>query len=86
MEVVREEEFSPLKNLKGTESPKSIQRDVSNYFGNWLESAGVMIPRDGQKNVLGRIEISPLYARNREEFLNKTHSKIRFVETLYLGP
>jgi UDP-N-acetylglucosamine/UDP-N-acetylgalactosamine diphosphorylase len=86
MEVVREEEFSPLKNLKGNESPQSIQRDVSNYFGNWLESAGVTIPRDGQKNVLGRIEISPLYARNREEFLKQIHSKIRFEETLYLGP
>ena len=86
MEVIRENEFSPLKNLTGNGSPESVQRDISNYFGNWLESAGVTIPMDKQKNVLGKIEISPLFARNREEWLNKFPSKIKFEDSFYLGP
>jgi UDP-N-acetylglucosamine/UDP-N-acetylgalactosamine diphosphorylase len=86
MEVLREEEFSPLKNLKGGTSPESVRRNISNYFGSWLESAGVTVPRDKQKNILGRIEISPFFARNREEWLNKCPPKIEFKESLYLGP
>jgi UDP-N-acetylglucosamine/UDP-N-acetylgalactosamine diphosphorylase len=86
MEVVREEEFSPLKNLTGNGSPESVQRDISNYFGNWLESVGVTIPRDKHKNVLGSIEISPLFARNREEWLDKRPFQMEFKDFLYLGP
>jgi len=86
MEIIREEEFSPLKKLTGSASAESVRRDISNYFGGWLESAGLTIPRDNEKNVSGRIEISPLFARNREECLNKLSSKIKFEGSLYLGP
>lgn len=86
MEIIREEEFSPLKNKSGNHSLELVQRDISNYFGSWLESAGMSIPRDNRGNVAGDIEISPLYARNREEFLKTFNSKIQFAGSLYLGP
>ncbi len=86
MEVIREEEFSPLKNLTGDGSPESVQRDISNYFGSWLESAGISVPKDENGDIVGSIEISPLFARNRKECLNKLPLKIEFEGSLYLGP
>jgi UDP-N-acetylglucosamine/UDP-N-acetylgalactosamine diphosphorylase len=86
MEVIREEEFGPLKNKNGDKSPEWVRQSISNSFGRWLVSAGVSVPKDPSGNVLGNIEISPLFARNREEFLNKLPPNSQFEASFYLGP
>lgn len=86
MEVVREDEFSPIKNRTGENSPDTAQRDLTNLFSRWLERAGISVPRDGKGNVEGRIEISPLYAVNEEQFLKKVDRDLCFQDSLYLGP
>jgi len=67
MEVVREDEFSPVKNDTGDDSPATAKRDLINLFGCWLEACNVKIPRDADGNVEGKIEISPLTAMNPGE-------------------
>jgi UDP-N-acetylglucosamine/UDP-N-acetylgalactosamine diphosphorylase len=84
MEVVREDEFSPVKNKNGVASPESAKRDISNFFGRWLESAEHSVPRDEQGNVNGAIEISPLFARSKEEFLAKGPYDFVFKGALFI--
>ena len=78
MEVVRKEEFSPIKNRDGNDSPQTAKRDLVNYFGQWLESANIHLPHDSEGNVEGLIEISPLFALDREDFLEKDVTQFTF--------
>jgi UDP-N-acetylglucosamine/UDP-N-acetylgalactosamine diphosphorylase len=84
MEVVREDEFSPVKNAKGNNSPDTARQSMINMFGRWLQEAGVEIPKDEAENVKGTIEISPLYALDAEELKEKIDQKVVFTGELNL--
>jgi UDP-N-acetylglucosamine/UDP-N-acetylgalactosamine diphosphorylase len=84
MEVVREDEFSPVKNEKGESSPDTAKQHMINLFGRWLREAGIEIPVDEDGNVEGTIEISPLYALDAEELKKKVNKKIVFTGELNL--
>lgn len=55
METDRNEEFAPIKNAKGIDSPESAAELMSNLYRSWLEAAGIKIPKK-----VKIIEISPL--------------------------
>ena len=78
MEVVREDEFSPVKNATGENSPDTARQSMINMFGGWLKEADIEIPVDENENVKGTIEISPLYALDAEELKEKIDQKIVF--------
>ena len=86
MEVDRAEEVSPIKNPEGEASPESARKAISNFYGQWLEAAGIFVPRDAQGNVKGLIEISPLFAMDKPSLIKKVDSHLRFDGSLYLGP
>jgi len=67
LEIRREEEFSPLKNATGKDSPETCRRDMSALYAGWLEQAGVRVPRDEQGAPRNPIEISPLCALDAAE-------------------
>ena len=85
MEIVREKEFSPVKNAEGSDSPDTARRDLANYYAGWLEAAGVSVPRNEQGDSAVPVEISPLFAPDREAFIKKAGSR-EFVlnEGLYI--
>jgi UDP-N-acetylglucosamine/UDP-N-acetylgalactosamine diphosphorylase len=71
MEVDRNEEFAPLKNRSGEDSPETCERAQSELFRGWLAHAGIDV-----LDPEARIEIGPLLALDREELaerLKRTH-------------
>jgi len=62
MEIDRVEEFAPIKNAEGTDSPASSRRLQTERAARWLERAGVEIPRTPEGEPDCTLEISPLTA------------------------
>jgi UDP-N-acetylglucosamine/UDP-N-acetylgalactosamine diphosphorylase len=69
-ETSRREEFAPLKNAEGADSPTAVRQGLSDLAADWLEAAGATVPRrsDGSAPPL---EVSPLFALDREELAAK---------------
>ncbi|MBP1748830.1 MAG: UDP-N-acetylglucosamine/UDP-N-acetylgalactosamine diphosphorylase [Deltaproteobacteria bacterium] len=61
MEVKREDEFAPVKNKEGDDSPDTARRALSDLHRNWLFNAGIDVPKSS------RLEISPLFALGPED-------------------
>lgn len=61
MEVKREDEFSPLKNAKGTgeDDPDTSKKDILTQGTAWIKSAGGTVVSEGDIGETG-VEVSPL--------------------------
>jgi UDP-N-acetylglucosamine/UDP-N-acetylgalactosamine diphosphorylase len=59
MEVKREDEFSPLKNARGTgeDDPDTSKQDIMTQGKKWVQAAGATVVSEDQKD---GIEVSPL--------------------------
>ncbi len=62
LETSRVEEFAPIKNAQGNDSPATSHQLQSDRAGRWLEAHGVSVPRNVDGHVSAQIEISPLTA------------------------
>src|SRR5262245_3033596 len=82
--TTRRTEFEPLKNATGADSPESVRRALIALAGDWLEQAGVKVPRDAQGQPAFPLEISPLYAVDAAELANKVDRRLRIEKPLYL--
>ncbi|MDZ7814463.1 MAG: UTP--glucose-1-phosphate uridylyltransferase [Planctomycetota bacterium] len=70
-EVDRAQEFSPLKNAVGPDSPNTVKEDLQNLWTGWLEAAGVDVSRTEDGEPRGCIEISPTFADSELELVDK---------------
>lgn len=59
MEVRREDEFSPLKNARGTgeDDPDTSKADIMRQGKKWLQAAGVVVTDEGDD---AGVEVSPM--------------------------
>ena len=82
----RAEEFSPVKNADGTDSPATSRRDQVRRAARWLTAAGATVPMKGTEPD-ATIEISPLYAATEGQLRAKPDvpKMIRAGESVYLG-
>jgi UDP-N-acetylglucosamine/UDP-N-acetylgalactosamine diphosphorylase len=62
METSRAEEFSPLKNATGTDSPATVRGSLIELHAGWLERAGARVPRGADGAPAHAVEVSPLFA------------------------
>jgi UDP-N-acetylglucosamine/UDP-N-acetylgalactosamine diphosphorylase len=62
VETDRETEFEPLKNAEGPSSPETVRARLTAVYAEWLEAAGVRVPRGADGLPAHAIEISPLVA------------------------
>lgn len=65
IEVDRAEEFSPVKNRTGPDSPETARRAMDTLFKGWLAGAGITVSHQAL------VEISPLFALDEQEFVTK---------------
>ena len=67
----RAEEFSPVKNAEGRDSPDSCKRDLQLKWLRWFKQLGIDIPVDEIGLPLIPLEIDPAYALNADELREK---------------
>ena len=80
--VPREDEFAPVKNPEGRDSPDSARNMLTAQAKRWLEAAGI------EKDVIDRlvaVEISPLFALTQEEFVEKARPHRRDISKRLQG-
>lgn len=80
LEVDRAEEFSPVKNRSGADSPMTARASMVRLHKKWLRSAGVKIPHQFA------VEISPTFALDKEELIRKLKGTLRSItKDTYFG-
>ena len=87
LETLRSEEFGPVKNASGVDSAETAQQMMIARAANWLESAGIDIPKKPDGCVDAVIEISPGFALEKEDVREKLDRipQIKAGDKLYLG-
>ncbi|MBN4071989.1 UDPGP type 1 family protein [bacterium AH-315-F18] len=68
IETARSEEFAPVKNADGSDSPDSSRKLWSRAHADWLADVGIEVPRDKAGNPVHGVEIAPGFAIDREAF------------------
>jgi UDP-N-acetylglucosamine/UDP-N-acetylgalactosamine diphosphorylase len=68
VETSRSDDFSPVKNAEGVDSPATCQADQLRQFARWLEAAGVSVERDKTGRPRATLEVSPLFGDDEATF------------------
>jgi len=66
LESAREEEFSPIKNGDGADSPESARVDMNRQYARWLNEVGVAVPTDSAGEPVD-LEIDPRFALDADQ-------------------
>jgi UDP-N-acetylglucosamine/UDP-N-acetylgalactosamine diphosphorylase len=61
IETDRADDFSPVKNAEGVDSPQTCIDDQQRQFARWLRSAGASVAVDSSGRPAVALEISPLF-------------------------
>ncbi|MEX2607657.1 MAG: UDPGP type 1 family protein [Kiritimatiellia bacterium] len=69
IEGERGENFSPVKNAEGVDSPKTCREDQLRMFARWMNTAGTDVACDESGLPEIEFEISPRFAADREDFV-----------------
>jgi UDP-N-acetylglucosamine/UDP-N-acetylgalactosamine diphosphorylase len=80
-ETLREEEFAPLKNATGSDSPDSARKMLRELHRKWAENEGITLEGEGD------VEIDPLVSYNGEglkDWVLQKHGSLHVKLPLYI--
>ena len=69
IETLRDEDFSPVKNAEGNDSPATCHRDQLRMFAKWLKRVGMEVPCDDAGVPTFDFEIDPGFACDSDSFI-----------------
>lgn len=67
----RSENFSPVKNAEGVDSPQTCKEDQLRMFARWMKDAGTELACDESGLPEIEFEISPRFAADRKDFASR---------------
>jgi UDP-N-acetylglucosamine/UDP-N-acetylgalactosamine diphosphorylase len=88
IETARADDFSPVKNAEGLDSPATCRDDQLRQAARWLNAAGVQVPLDAEGRPLSAIEISPLFGDDADSVAVSVRARsqpVTLVPNLYLA-
>ena len=87
LETLREQEFAPVKNATGVDSAETARKLMLARAADWLESAGVAVPRKADGTADCRIEIAPSFALEPDDVRDRLEQvpQIKPGEQVYLA-
>ena len=88
IETARGDDFSPVKNAEGLDSPQSSRADQLRQYARWLQSVGVVMATDPTGLPQLSIEISPLFGDDATSFAERWRAlpvKPAIIDGLYLA-
>lgn len=68
IEAPRGDDFSPVKNAEGVDSPQTCRDDQLRQFARWLRAAGATVPTDTTGLPPFALEVSPLFGDDEPSF------------------
>lgn len=69
IETARADDFSPVKNAEGVDSPETAKADQMRQFARWLKSVGAEVATDDSGLPRQGMEISPLFGYDADSFV-----------------
>jgi UDP-N-acetylglucosamine/UDP-N-acetylgalactosamine diphosphorylase len=68
VETSRADDFSPVKNADGVDSPATCRADQLRQYARWLRGVGASVPTDPTGLPDFNLEVSPLFGYDEETF------------------
>jgi UDP-N-acetylglucosamine/UDP-N-acetylgalactosamine diphosphorylase len=87
VETARADDFSPVKNAEGVDSPATCRADQLRQFARWLRSVGATVPTDPTGIPDFALEVSPLFGYDEDSFAEswgRLNPKPAITDRLYL--
>jgi UDP-N-acetylglucosamine/UDP-N-acetylgalactosamine diphosphorylase len=87
IETRRADDFSPVKNAEGVDSPQTSRDDQQRQFARWLNANGAAVATDSTGLPKAKLEVSPLFGYDEDSFADawrKRSSRPTIANELYL--
>ena len=88
IETLRADDFSPVKNAEGVDSPQTCRDDQLRQFARWLRASGATLATDATGRPDVTVEVSPLFGYDEDSFADawkKLSPKPAVADGLYLA-
>ena len=88
IETLRVDDFSPVKNAAGVDSPQTCRDDQMRQFARWLRANGVALDTDATGKPRLTLEVAPLFGYDEDSFADawkKLSPPPAIVDALYLA-
>ncbi len=88
IETLRANDFSPVKNAEGVDSPKTCREDQLRQFARWANANGAALSTDASGLPAVAFEVSPIFGYDEDSFADawkKLSPKPAITDGLVLG-